>query len=474
MGTINPSNSIQSPGSAGVMPDESLQRALMVLPGQLASKVGWTTDPVTGGIELLDPSGGVASSINTPIRQKLAGLMNAARRPLAKKVMTTPPTLAQEANSMHPAAWTVALANAVLVKAIPVPTVVSPTDPRFHFSAPEMVQVVVPNQGYNDGSKYDFLCSQSPSGYGGASLTNVIFNTDAPYFGIALSQSTVLTMLVDGEYIAATPLGCTVAGSAKYYISVSFGAVRRSREIQLVFSAGCGFGGIAIGPNDTMFSPKIPLLRITGEGDSYCQLSTTSFYSGILSEMALAIGADYFCAPVGGTGYVHVNGVYPNAQTRISQIINAHGGHSDVVMVALGINDAMDGTIDAGVMAYYKALRIGLPNSLFIVIGAFCPVETNGALYLAGRSNPIFAAVRAAGGPYIILDNISGTFESSWGTSGSVGGLPWQTGTGKVGTTTGSGNGDIYVSSDGTHPNVAGADYLSDRIFTGIQTALNS
>ena len=50
MGTTNPSNSVQTPGSNGGMPDESLQRALVTLNTQMATKATLATDPLTGKV----------------------------------------------------------------------------------------------------------------------------------------------------------------------------------------------------------------------------------------------------------------------------------------------------------------------------------------------------------------------------------------------------------------------------------------
>jgi hypothetical protein len=82
---------------------------------------------------------------------------------------------------------------------------------------------------------------------------------------------------------------------------------------------------------------------------------------------------------------------------------------------------------------------------------------------------------------YILLDNIAGTFETSWGTSGGLGGLPWQTGTGTPNTLGGNpgpsgvGNGDVYrsiTSGDTTHASAAGYDYLGDRVLQGVASAI--
>jgi lysophospholipase L1-like esterase len=47
---------------------------------------------------------------------------------------------------------------------------------------------------------------------------------------------------------------------------------------------------------------------------------------------------------------------------------------------------------------------------------------------------------------------------------------PW-TGTGNAGATTGSGNCDVFVSSDGTHPTAAGHDFIA-RLFYARYVAL--
>jgi lysophospholipase L1-like esterase len=51
-------------------------------------------------------------------------------------------------------------------------------------------------------------------------------------------------------------------------------------------------------------------------------------------------------------------------------------------------------------------------------------------------------------------------------------GIGWQTGTGNEASPKGDGNGDLYVSSDGTHPNEAGVAYLSGRLAVSIRLGL--
>lgn len=413
---------------------------------------------------------GLQDGFSTEPMPVLKRLFNQGRSPLNKKIMASPPTITGQAAFFQPSGWVVPLASAVLVKVLPANP--GPFDPRFGISAPEFLTAIA-TTSYNDGSIFNVLNSTSPSGYGGKGITIIRWCTDAPYFGMCFRWSPIIMLLCDGEYVSSTPILNPVSGASSNYVSIQH-ATRKAREYTMILAAGVDFGGIAVGPNDTVWAPSIPDIRIAGEGDSYLQGLGLSFTSSIFAETAISLGADFFCCPLGGTGYVSINGPYPNAQTRISQIIGAHGGKSNVVMISLGINDPIGASLVNGVTNYYKQLRAALPKALFIVTTAWCPLETSGPSYSVDRTIPIFAAVRAVGGPYILIDNIKGTVETSWGGVQGLGNLPWQTGVGRVGTPTGAGNGDVYVSSDGTHPSAVGYDYLGYRVWTAIAIALKS
>lgn len=397
--------------------------------------------------------------------------LSAVNSPLKKNIMAVPPTLAGQTAFVQPAGWVTPLANAVLIKALPVNP--GAFNNLLRISAPEQL-TVAGSFGFNDGTVFNFLYGLAKSGGGGTGMLVVRWCTDAPYFGMAFTYSPLFMLTINGEYISATPSSFSVAGSSSNYVSIT-NPSRAPREYCLMLSPGVRFGGLAVGPLDAVWAPSPPDLRIVADGDSYLQLVSSSFSTGIFAEIAMALGADYSCAPIGGTGYVAINGSFPNAQTRISQVTSAYDGKANIVLIALGINDPMDGTLKAGVTEYFSLLRSSLPNALFIVLGTWCPAETNGATYYAGRSAIIFAAVRAAGGKFILIDNINGKIETSWSSSLlSMGNLPWQTGTGKAGALTGVGNGDVYVKSDGVHATEpAGVDYLSDRVYRAIKIAIS-
>uniref|UniRef100_UPI003FA78381 hypothetical protein n=1 Tax=Salmonella enterica TaxID=28901 RepID=UPI003FA78381 len=74
--------------------------------------------------------------------------------------------------------------------------------------------------------------------------------------------------------------------------------------------------------------------------------------------------------------------------------------------------------------------------------------------------------------PWVFLDNLAGGWRNSAGAQSPGSGTGWQTGTGTVASPRGDGNGDLYVSADGTHPSEAGADYLGDTIAAQLAPAI--
>lgn len=121
--------------------------------------------------------------------------------------------------------------------------------------------------------------------------------------------------------------------------------------------------------------------------------------------------------------------IYLNAkdETRISRVAAAYNGGTNVFLCMLGINDS-SGDLAGASIQYFQAIKAIIPNALFIVVGPWCPVEANVATYKTSRMDPIFAGVRAANVNYILIDNLYGAFETSWGTTGTLGGRAFQTG----------------------------------------------
>lgn len=181
---------------------------------------------------------------------------------------------------------------------------------------------------------------------------------------------------------------------------------------------------------------------------------------------------------IGGTGYITNGGSadYPDMQSAIRQAIVTRDSPT-VVVVQAGINDPGGGATNTGMSAVYTALRAALPNALIVAQTAWAPSQTagqaGGGKYQLMRTN-LYSVMAGLAGPWILIDNLAGTWSTSKGTNSGAGTGPWQTGDGRVGAPTGTGNGDTWVSADGTHPTAAGYKGLGELFAAAYKAAVAS
>jgi lysophospholipase L1-like esterase len=84
------------------------------------------------------------------------------------------------------------------------------------------------------------------------------------------------------------------------------------------------------------------------------------------------------------------------------------------------------------------------------------------------------AGLQGVAAPWIFIDNLNSGWRNSVGAQDAGTGQGWQTGTGTVAHPKGDGNGDLYVSADGTHPTEAGSVYLGTRLAETIKAAIEA
>lgn len=269
---------------------------------------------------------------------------------------------------------------------------------------------------------------------------------------------------VDGQYVAASPVAPTMAGGSHYNLLIDFAGVHRPRRISVELLK-IHFGGLNIGANDTVWVPDyqpVPY-KVVWLGDSVSQgVGATTPLQGCAFTACRLLGwSNVYMAAEGGTGYLNNAAGASGAQTfanRLSADVLAQA--PDTVVVWGGINDTTDngfsnGQLQTAVTSLLSALKAGLPaKARIIVIGTWTP--TGGAYAPINNSSATIAAAAAAADL---------TFIDTTG---------WITGTGNSGSTTGSGNGDLYVSSDGTHPSQAGHDYVARRIAGAVAATLTA
>jgi hypothetical protein len=321
------------------------------------------------------------------------------------------------------------------------------------------------------------------------------FEFDGPAFEVLFAGSSVSAVLIaDGQY--ATPqyirneLRGGVQGAAldnyDTYVRFDFGSSALRRVSLYAFST-LGASAFAIGAADSIRAwDRTTEPTMTVQADSYgAALSTDWAFSGIFYEAAVRMGiTNVDVDALGGTGYAPNSVSTRPADSFAGRLTNLTPFPCDLFMTCGGINDnnwlalppyatgaeARAG-FDSAVQRYFRDLRAALPDTVLAAVGPWQPNESFYPQPARDKADTIRAALQAVPGPWVFMDNLRGGWLTSSGTSGvATGG--WQTGTGNEANPRGDGNGDLYVSGDGTHPSTAGCRYLGEQIAANLRAAI--
>ena len=257
--------------------------------------------------------------------------------------------------------------------------------------------------------------------------------------------SSAIVIYVDGKRNASDIVTATNTGAIKYF-SVTF-PDSKLRRIDI----GCynaRIGAIFTDDTDTV-SPSLNPKKILVAGDSFTEgTGATAQGMGFATRLSeLSGNFNLVVSGSGGTGYVATNNGRPNLETRAQTDIVDQS--PDIVIIAMGINDSLD--ITSAVTNTVDTIQTGLPDATIVLVGSWTAGEATGQMI---TNTAIIESVANSKGVYFI---------NPTGTANADG---WITGTGDDGAPIGDGNADIFVSSDGTHPNDAGHLYLAQRLAT--------
>jgi len=389
---------------------------------------------------------------------------------------------------------------------------------------------------------YNYVITPAPvTGYGSGRIT-IEFMIECLTFEFMYSgNSSAYRLWVDGELVSATATAVPNTGGI-FWQPVTF-ATRALRHIVIETNAGFRFGGVTLGPNDTIFPAPVRRPKCIIFGDSFTEgTGGTQSINGFAYDLANRLGWDVWGQGQGGSGYNAVGNYTGNFMQRIP----LHAAIPfDVVLFCGGYNDNVyqysSPTYQAEVEATFALAKATWPKALIIASSTFCNkgvegwgVGYFGALHtkiLAAATNqnvmhvdllemPFAASTTVSGtltatkalgsitfsstvalpvggtveigtglttverrivtvctgtsSPYTLTVNaVSGAAHNSGEIIKQVGTSLW-TGTGKVGTPTGTGNSDLYVSSspDGTHPSDAGHAAIGLALATAISAKL--
>lgn len=304
------------------------------------------------------------------------------------------------------------------------------------------------------GGAYAFVCGWASS----PNIPEVVtfeFLFDGPTFEICLRQFTgaQYRIMVNGEYVARYPVSLGGTANSAGNVKVAFGS-SDVRHIAFEYTGtGTTTWGVWFGATNTMRAVEQPKRRLLIAGDSYAGGSTSSPLGSYGTYLARALGfRDYVNSGAGGSGWL-APGASQNVADRLTtDVINQ--APTDLIF-ALGHNDTSfsNSAITTQVAAVLAATRTALPNlKSLVVVGPLFAGGTPG-VYTA-----MSAAIRAGA---TVADAYIDTTTS-----------PIFTGSGKVGSTTGVGNSDLDIASDGTHPTDAGSLWLGVSLAYAIEQAI--
>lgn len=310
----------------------------------------------------------------------------------------------------------------------------------------------------NPGGPYLFPGLPSdPLGYNNGPVWRG-FDTDAPvleYLYLSQGGASSVRFIVDGQALSASSAALTQGGGNLYRYRLNF-TTRKMRRI-VVEESFVYFGGLVISQVDSISPLPAPATRAVWFGDSITQGSGTTFlpwcYAAQASDLLGWDEPDVIGQ--GGTGYVTANAANQNgnfAAHALDDIIDP-----DVIVIAGGRNDVGTGAgaVQAAATALFTDLHDAFPGVPVIALAPWYTTSTADLAALPAVNAQIAAAAAATGVAYI--DSL---------------GEQWVTGTGRVGATTGTGNADIVISADQTHPSQAGHDYYARRVAQAISEIL--
>lgn len=302
------------------------------------------------------------------------------------------------------------------------------------------------------------------------------FETDASKVEVRIGSSTAerFRVLVDGRYVSKTP---SYGLNYVAYLSLDFSSVRRPRVIGVEGSDTNTFRGVSVGATANIWRPQRSPDRIVAlcTGDSYSEGQGATPSAGVLGfpqMLGRMLGwTDVRQVAVGGTGYFNTgpSGARSKLYDQIDRWMTVNSDlrpdDVDVVTCLSGYNDypAISGTtytpteIAAEALRCWRKMRALLPGALIIVGGPH-----SGSRGPDQRTIDIEAALAAAFSVW--ADPFSAYVPLAPSTARA-----WISGTGRVGATTGSGNADVMITTDATHPTELGHQLYARRLASEIR-----
>lgn len=210
-----------------------------------------------------------------------------------------------------------------------------------------------------------------------------------------------LRIRVDGQLVSATPIVLSVTGSDQI-IPITF-ATRQPRRIT-VEATIAPWGGVNVGPNDTIWKSEVRGPRCIVIGDSFVggTGATGSGSTAFVRRFSQAMGwPDTWASGIGGTGIVNP-GSYGKYRDRI--VTDCIAWNPDVIVICPSVNDTSFtfAQVQTEATLLFQQIRTAMPGVLLIVTAPTWKqgVSSYSNLLLQMRDGIKLAAV-AAGGYFV-------------------------------------------------------------------------
>ena len=300
------------------------------------------------------------------------------------------------------------------------------------------------------------------SGVTGRSIVSGYFYGQKMEWNIVTSGTEMkYRFFVDDLPLTAASVAATVTAAARYRISIDFGSAAFRKVGFMVTNSASALESIVIGPTDSWFPAAADKLRVSVLSDSFgagTGTTNTSPDEGVWGQFARMGGYDVNLSAAGGTGFVTAGSSFNYADTTRLDRVTRTSPHVVLIQASVNDNGVATNTLTTAVQALIASLRASIPGAAIGVIGVLYPVQQAAAA--ATTNTTVIAA--ATGYADFVIDP----------TNDAAG--AWVSGAGKSGSTTGSGNADIFLGSDGVHPTQAGHTYYGARIAHAVQASLRT
>lgn len=347
-----------------------------------------------------------------------------------------------------------------------------------------------PTNNENDGSAAAFWTTQKGMGSAPVQNTNPTYvglQTPSRYLFVPSQAGRLMQLRVDGKLL---PAGSPISWPSNNNMAkIDFGSTAAGAGRKIVMQ-GVPFPGlwlsevaVAAGAAITPYDWHADTGRISAAylGDSYGIINPDYSLVGLPFVQYIAELCGFGAmtqSSIGGTGYITTGGSsqYPNAQDSIRLDVISRE-QPTAILGPLGVNDPGDAATIAGMQALYATLRTRNPQALLIAMPPWSPGQTAaanpGGKYQAMRT-ALYNTMAGVSGPWIIIDNLAGSWLTSKGTSSGAATGPWLTGDGNAGAPTGSGNADTWMSADVPHLTAAGAKGYAELLAAAYRAAVLS